>query len=106
MDVSTKLELLGDYTQLKKFDIEVRWIDIYNNLHDLELMEGSSCDIRIAFVKKTAKQDIIYEGIREIVKRLGGKSDPYPPPMQKARIIRTNTSIELPNADKYGFTKI
>ena len=106
MDVSTKLELIGDFTQLKKFDIEVRWIDIYNNIHDLELMEGCSCDIRIAFVKKSVKQDIIYEGFREVVKRLGGQSDPYPPPMTKARIVRTNTTIELPKADKYGFTKV
>lgn len=106
MDVSTKLELIGDFTQLKKFDIAIRWIDIYNNIHNLELMEGSSCDIRIAFVKKSVKQDIIYEGFREVVKRLGGQPDPYPPPMTKARIVRTNTTIELPKADKYGFTKV
>lgn len=106
MDVSTKHQLLGDCTQLKKFDISVKWLDIYNNIHDLELLEGSSCDIRIAFVKKSVKQDIIYEGIREIIKRLGGSTEVHPPPMQKARIIRTNSSIELPNADKYGFTKI
>lgn len=106
MDVSTKHQLNGDGAQLKKFDISVQWMDIYNNIHHLELQEGSSCDIRLAFVKKTAKQDIIYEGLHEIIRTLGGRDPLAPPPLAKPRLVRTNTTIDLPDTDSYGFKKI
>ena len=84
MDVSTKHELIGDVSQLRQFDISVKWLDVYNNLHDLELLEGSSCDIRIAFVKKTVKQDFLYRALSEVVDCLGGR-DPTVPPSKRTR---------------------
>lgn len=84
MDVSTKHELVGDVSQLRQFDISIKWLDVYNNLHDLELLEGSCCDIRIAFVKKTVKQDFLYRALSEVVGCLGGK-DPAVPPSKRTR---------------------
>ena len=65
MDVSTKIAFTGDSTQVQKFDLAVKWLDIYNNLHNLELREGTSCDIRLAFVKKSVKQDLVLNGLPE-----------------------------------------
>ena len=39
MDVSTKIAFTGDSTQVQKFDLAVKWLDIYNNMHNLELRE-------------------------------------------------------------------
>lgn len=85
MDVSTKLAFNGDFTQVQKFDIAVKWLDIYNNLHTLELKEGSSCDIRIAFVKKSVKQDLVLNGFTRVLDALNYK--PPPPNKKPFRII-------------------
>ena len=85
MDVSTKLAFNGDFTQVQKFDIAVKWLDIYNNLHTLELKEGSSCDIRIAFVKKSVKQDLVLNGFTRVLDALNYR--PPPPNKKPFRII-------------------
>ena len=91
MDVSTKIAITGDSTQIEKFDIAVKWLDIYNNMHYLELREGTSCDIRLAFVKKSVKQDLILNGFTRILDAL--KYSPPPPslpPRKSARFFPNN----------------
>ena len=85
MDVSTKLAFNGDFTQVQKFDIAIKWLDVYNNLHTLELKEGSSCDIRIAFVKKSVKQDLVLNGFTRVLDALNYR--PPPPNKKPFRII-------------------
>ena len=70
MDVSTKIVFTGDSTQVQKFDLAVKWLDIYNNLHNLELREDTSCDIRLAFVKKSVKQDLVLNGFTRVLDAL------------------------------------
>ena len=88
MDVSTKIAITGDSTQMDKFDIAVRWLDIYNNIHNLELREGTSCDIRLAFVKKSVKQDLVLNGFTRVLDAL--KYSPTPPPRKAVRFIPNN----------------
>ena len=88
MDVSTKLTFIGDSTQIEKFNITVKWLDIYNNMHDLELREGTSCDIRLAFVKKSVKQDLVLNGFTRVLDAL--KYSPTPPPRKAVRFIPNN----------------
>lgn len=92
MDTSTKLSFQGEYSALKKFDISVKWVDIYNNIHDLELMPGTSCDIRLGFVKKAVKQDLVLGGFKEILRTLRGEPRGIPP-----RKKPTSNSFELLN---------
>lgn len=92
MDTSTKHSMQGENASLKKFDISVKWLDIYNNMHDLELMDGSSCDIRIAFVKKSVKQDLVLTGFKEVIKALNGEYFDEPP-LKKP----TSNSFKLKN---------
>lgn len=91
MDTGTKLSIQGEYSALKKFDISIKWVDIFNNLHDLELMPGTSCDIRIGFVKKAVKHDLVLAGFKEILRTLRGEA--RGPPSKK----RTTNSYELTN---------
>ncbi len=35
---------------LTRFNIWIKWLDIYGNLHDLYLLPGRSCDIRFCFI--------------------------------------------------------
>ena len=84
MDVSTKLAFVGDFTQVQKFDLAIKWMDIYNNIHTLELTEGSSCDVRIAFVKKSVKQDLVLNGFTRVLDALHYK--PAPPPKNRKTI--------------------
>ena len=88
MEVSTKIAFTGDSTQIEKFDIAVRWLDIYNNLHYLELKEGTSCDIRIAFVKKSVKQDLVLNGFTRVLDAL--RYVPAPPSRKAVRFIPNN----------------
>lgn len=92
MDTSTKHSMQGENASLKKFDISVKWLDVYNNMHDLELMDGSSCDIRIAFVKKSVKQDLVLTGFKEVIKALNGEYFDEPP-LKKP----TSNSFKLKN---------
>ena len=88
MDVSTKIAFTGDSTQIEKFDIAVRWLDIYNNMHDLELREGTSCDIRLGFVKKSVKQDLVLNGFTRVLDALNyTPTPPALPPRKYARFI-------------------
>lgn len=82
IDTSTKLSLQGEHASLRKFDICIKWVDIFNNMHDLELMPGNSCDIRIAFVKKSVKQDLVVAGMKEISQAIKGE-DKYAPPKKR-----------------------
>lgn len=91
MDVSTKIAITGDSTQIEKFDIAVKWLDIYNNMHNLELKEGTSCDIRIAFVKKSVKQDLVLNGFTRVLDAL--KYSPAPPTAPPKKYARFFTNI-------------
>ena len=91
MDVSTKVAITGDSTQIEKFDISVRWLDIYNSMHDLELKEGTSCDIRLAFVKKSVKQDLVLNRFTRILDALNYTPiPPALPPRKTARFFPNN----------------
>ena len=68
-----------------KFDIAVKWMDIYNNIHTLELKEGCSCDIRIAFVKKSVKQDLVLNGFTRVLDALNYR--PAPPSKKAFRFL-------------------
>ena len=43
------IELI-DSKPLTTFNIWVKWLDIYDNLHNLHLLPGRSCDIRFCFI--------------------------------------------------------
>lgn len=76
IDVGTKLTLTGATRGIKRFDISVKWVDIFNNIHDLELLPNCSCDIRLAFVKKSVKQDVLNNGFKHILRALNYKYEP------------------------------
>lgn len=84
IDTGTKLSMYGTDAQLRKFDICVKWLDIFNNMHDLELFPNSTCDIRLAFVKKGAKQDVITNGFSHVLRALHYK---YEPELKKPKIF-------------------
>jgi hypothetical protein len=48
---TNKITLLGS-SPVRKFDIAVRWLDCYDNIHPLLIPPGSSVDIRLVFTKK------------------------------------------------------
>lgn len=52
--------------KVDKFDVAIKWLDYYNNIHDLELRPDSSCDVRLCFMKKPVKQDLIVAGLCDI----------------------------------------
>lgn len=95
IDTGTKLSMRAQDNGLRKFDIQIKWVDIFNNMHDLELFPNTSCDIRLAFVKKGAKQDLIVTGFKHVLSALNYK---YQPEYKKKRIV--SSAQQLPG---YGF---
>lgn len=93
IDTGTKLSLQGENASLKKFDICVKWVDVFNNMHDLELMPNCSCDIRVAFVKKAAKQDLILTGFKQLLSALGYTGDNGGPAYKKPRRYTNSSSL-------------
>lgn len=91
---------LVDAKPLTEFNIWIKWLDIYGNLHDLYLLPGCSCDIRFCFVKKSLLKEDFNEGINTVVEALA------PPPEKKNKREKSNgkpDGIVLDGADNYGW---
>ena len=84
---------------LTRFNIWIKWLDIYGNLHDLYLLPGRSCDIRFCFIKKPVSRETMKTGVESVVKALA-------PPEEKKKRERSNgkpDGIVLDGADNYGW---
>ena len=84
---------------LTRFNIWIKWLDIYGNLHDLYLLPGRSCDIRFCFIKKPVSRETMKTGVESVVKALA-------PPEEKKKKGRSNgkpDGIVLDGADNYGW---
>lgn len=84
---------------ITRFNIWIKWLDIYGNLHDLYLLPGRSCDIRFCFSKKPITSAVLSEGINSIVEALA-------PPEKKKKRERSNgkpDGIVLDGADNFGW---
>lgn len=91
---------LVDSSPFTTFNIWIKWLDIYGNLHDLYLLPSCSCDIRFCFVKKTLLKEDFNEGISTVVQALA------PPEEKKKKRTKSNgkpDGIVLDGADKYGW---
>ena len=91
---------LVDSKPLTTFNIWIKWLDIYGNLHDLYLLPECSCDIRFCFVKKSLLKEDFDEGINTVVEALA------PPPEKKNKRTKSNgkpDGIVLDGADNYGW---
>ena len=85
---------------LTRFNIWIKWLDIYGNLHDLYLLPGRSCDIRFCFIKKPVSRETMKTGVESVVKALA------PPEEKKKKRERSNgkpDGIVLDGADNYGW---
>ena len=94
---------LVDSKPLTTFNIWIKWLDIYGNLHDLYLLPGCSCDIRFCFVKKALLKEDFNEGISTVVEALA------PPPEKKNKREKSNGKpdrIVLDGADNYGWVHL
>ena len=84
---------------LTRFNIWIKWLDIYGNLHDLYLLPGRSCDIRFCFIKKPVSRETMKTGVESVVKALA-------PPEEKKKKGRSNgkpDGIVLDGADNFGW---
>lgn len=91
---------LVDSAPLTTFNIWIKWLDVYGNLHDLYLLPGCSCDIRFCFVKKSLLKEDFNEGINTVVEALA------PPPEKKNKRTKSNgkpDGIVLDGADNFGW---
>ena len=88
---------------LTRFNIWIKWLDIYGNLHDLYLLPGRSCDIRFCFIKKPVSRETMKTGVESVVKALA------PPEEKKNKKERSNgkpDGIVLDGADNYGWVHL
>ena len=88
---------------ITRFNIWIKWLDIYGNLHDLYLLPGRSCDIRFCFSKKPITSADLSEGINSIVEALA------PPEAKKKKRERSNgkpDGIVLDGADNFGWVHL
>ena len=88
---------------LTRFNIWIKWLDIYGNLHDLYLLPGRSCDIRFCFIKKPVSRETMKTGVESVVKALA------PPEEKKNKRERSNgkpNGIVLDGADNYGWVHL
>lgn len=85
---------------LTRFNIWVKWLDIYGNLYDLYLYPGCSVDLRLAFTKKTVFREDVDSVSSEIVMAMPeekkSKGDDRKP-------TGKNDGIVLDGADQYGW---
>ena len=84
---------------LTRFNIWIKWLDIYGNLHDLYLLPARSCDIRFCFIKKPVSRETMKTGVESVVKALA-------PPEEKKKRERSNgkpDGIVLDGADNFGW---
>ena len=91
---------LVDSKPLTTFNIWIKWVDTYGNLHDLYLLPGCSCDLRFCFVKKALLKEDFNEGIGMVVEALA------PPEEKKKKRTKSNgkpDGIVLDGADNYGW---
>lgn len=91
---------LVDSSPFTTFNIWIKWLDIYGNLHDLYLLPGCSCDLRFCFVKKALLKEDFNEGINTVVQALA------PPEEKKKKKGKSNgkpDGIVLDGADNYGW---
>ena len=85
---------------LTRFNIWVKWLDVYGNLHDLYLLPECSCDFRFCFIKKSVMREDLREGISTVVQTF------TPPEDKKKKKTKSNgkpDGIILDGADNYGW---
>lgn len=113
IDQGQTIELLPS-SPVNRFDVWVRWLDIYGNLHDLYQGPGCCTDIRFCFTKKPVNKEDLSEGLSSVVNSLA------PPDPKKARgdaflkqlaedMPKSNgkpDGIDIPGADNYGWVHL
>ena len=88
---------------LTYFNIWIKWLDVYGNLHDLYLLPSCSCDIRFCFIKKSVMKEDLGESISTVVNAL------TPPEEKKKKKGQSNgkpDGIVLDGADNYGWVHL
>ena len=86
---------------LTRFNIWIKWLDIYGNLHDLYLLPECSCDFRFCFVKKPVMREDLGESINTVVSALSPPVD-----KKKGQSNGKPDGIVLDGADNYGWIHI
>ena len=97
---------------IQQFDINVKWMDIFGNIHPLYLPYGCNIDIRFVFSRKRMTKEEIVEGMGMIMKLLKSIS-PSKEESEEERIDRLKKKrVRLNNElipmfgqemNKYGF---
>lgn len=83
---------------IDRFNIWIKWLDVYGNIYDLYLMPGCTAEIRMCFTKKTLAKEDLAEGLEAVIDRLPEKRE------RKAKKSNGKPDgIVLEGADKYGF---
>lgn len=110
IDQGQTIELLPS-SPINRFNVWVKWLDLFGNLHDLYQYHGCCTDIRFCFTKKPViKQDLV-EGISNVVNSLAPpeskkqRKDPFLKQLADS-MPRSNgkpDGIDIPGADNYGW---
>ena len=88
---------------LTRFNIWIKWLDVYGNLHDLYLLPRCSCDIRFCFIKKSVMREVLGEGISTVVQAL---ASPEEKKKKKGKSNGKPDGIVLDGADNYGWVHL
>lgn len=113
IDQGQTIELLPG-SPVRRFNIWVKWLDIYGNLHDLYQYPGCCCDIRLCFTKKPVIKADIATATETIVSSLAppdpkkNKKEPFLKQMMST-MNKSNgkpDGIDLPGADNYGWVHL
>ena len=86
---------------LTRFNIWIKWLDVYGNLHDLYLLPECSCDFRFCFVKKPVMREDFGKGITTVVNALTS-----PEEKKKGQSNGKPDGIVLDGADNYGWVHL
>lgn len=112
IDHGQTIELLPS-SPVTRFNVWVKWVDLYGNLHDL--YQGPNCctDIRFCFMKKPVYKEDLDATSSNIVENLAPpnkkqKGEPFLVDLAK-RMNKSNgqpDGIDLPGADNYGWVHL
>lgn len=64
-----KIDMVGGM-DLENFDINVKWVDIYNNVYDLYLAPGCSVSVRLCLTRKKILKDELVNAFGRIISSL------------------------------------
>lgn len=69
IETGNKIDMVSG-TPINHFTVSIKWVDIYGNLHDLNLAPGRSCNIRFCFTRKKIKKEELINAFTAVMEAL------------------------------------